>query len=169
MESYIYLLTLLPLIGFLINGIVGKKIGNEKLIGTISCLAVFVPFVIAVSTLLELISMPPDSRSIFIKYYEWITAGSFTASVSYLVDPLSITMVLIVTGVGTLIHIYSIGYMHGDPGFAKFFAYLNLFIFAMLNLVLADKTLFILSYRLLVSAEIYRRCGKEGIHCKQDR
>ena len=143
MESYIYLLTLLPLIGFLVNGIVGKRIGNEKLIGTISSLAVFIPFVIAVSTLMELISMPPDSRSIFIKYYEWISAGSFTASISYLVDPLSITMVLIVTGVGTLIHIYSIGYMHGDPGFAKFFAYLNLFIFAMLNLVLADNFLLI--------------------------
>jgi NADH-quinone oxidoreductase subunit L len=143
MESYIYLLTLLPFIGFLINGILGKKLGNEKLIGTISTLAVLVPFVIALSTLMELIAMPQDSRTIFIKYYEWITAGSFTASISYLIDPLSITMVLIVTGVGTLIHIYSIGYMHGDPAFAKFFAYLNLFIFAMLNLVLADNFLLI--------------------------
>jgi NADH-quinone oxidoreductase subunit L len=143
MESYIYLLTLLPLIGFLISGIFGKKIGNEKLIGTISTLAVFIPFIIGVASLLQLMSMPEDSRTIFVKYYDWITAGSFNASVSYLIDPLSIVMVLVVTGVGSLIHLYSIGYMHGDPGFAKFFAFLNLFIFAMLNLVLADNFLLI--------------------------
>lgn len=143
MESYIYLLTLLPLLGFLISGIFGKKIGNEKLVGTISTFAVIIPFVIGVGLLMQLLSMPADSRTILVKYYEWITAGTFTASVSYLIDPLSIVMVLIVTGVGSLIHIYSIGYMHRDPGFAKFFSFLNLFIFAMLNLVLADNFLLI--------------------------
>ncbi len=143
MESYVYLLTVIPLIGFLVSGILGRKIGNEKVVGSISSLAVFIPFIIGLLLLSELISMPSDSRTILVKYYEWITAGTFTASISYLIDPLSITMVLIVTGVGTLIHIYSIGYMHGDPGFAKFFAYLNLFIFAMLNLVLADNFLLI--------------------------
>lgn len=143
MEQYVYLLTVLPLAGFLISGIFGKKIGNKTLIGTISTLAVFIPFLIALGCLSQLMSMPEGSRAIFVKYYEWITAGTFTASVSYLLDPLSIVMVLIVTGVGSLIHLYSIGYMHNDPGFAKFFAYLNLFIFAMLNLVLADNFLLI--------------------------
>lgn len=143
MEQYIYLLTLIPFIGFLISGLLGKKIANEKLVGTISSLAVFVPFLIAVGCLMQLISMPAESRTLFVKYFDWMTVGNFSASVSYLIDPLSVTMVLIVTGVGTLIHIYSIGYMHGDPGFAKFFAYLNLFIFAMLNLVMADNFLLI--------------------------
>ena len=143
MSNLFYLVTLLPLAGFLINGLFGKKLKNEKLVGAISTLAVFIPFIIGVSTFFELLSMEPESRKIFLNYYNWITAGNFTVNYSYLVDPLSISVVLIVTGVGSLIHFYSIGYMHGDPGFAKFFAYLNLFIFAMLNLVLADNLLLV--------------------------
>jgi NADH-quinone oxidoreductase subunit L len=135
--------TLLPLVGFLFNGLFGKRIRNEKVIGTISTLAVLIPFLIAVLTFFELLSMEPEARSILLNYYNWISAGSFTVNYSYLVDTLSISLVLIITGIGALIHIYSIGYMHGDPGFAKFFAYLNLFIFAMLNLVLADNLLLV--------------------------
>ncbi len=138
-----YLATVLPLAGFLINGLFGKKLKNEKLIGSISTLAVFIPFVIGVVTFFELLSFPPESRSILINYYNWITAGSFTVSYAYLIDPLSISLFLIVTGIGFLIHLYSIGYMHGDPGFAKFFSFMNLFIFSMLNLVLADNFLLI--------------------------
>ncbi len=74
-------------------------------------------------------------------FFRWIAAGSLDVSFAYLLDPLSILMMLVVTGVGFLIHVYSIGYMHGDPGFWRFFAYLNLFIFAMLNLILADNFL----------------------------
>jgi len=143
MSNLFYLVTLLPLIGFLINGLFGKKLKNEYLVGAISTLAVFIPFIIGVSTFFELLSMEPESRKIFLNYYNWISAGNFTVNYSYLIDPLSISVVLIVTGVGSLIHFYSIGYMHGDPGFAKFFAYLNLFIFAMLNLVLADNLLLV--------------------------
>ena len=143
MSNLFYLVTLLPLAGFLINGLFGKKLKNEKLVGAISTLAVFIPFIIGVSTFFELLSMEPESRKIILNYYNWISAGNFTVNYSYLVDPLSISVVLIVTGVGSLIHFYSIGYMHGDPGFAKFFAYLNLFIFAMLNLVLADNLLLV--------------------------
>ena len=143
MSNLFYLVTLLPLAGFLINGLFGKKLKNEKLVGAISTLAVFIPFIIGVSTFFELLSMDPESRKIFLNYYNWISAGNFTVNYSYLVDPLSVSVVLIVTGVGSLIHLYSIGYMHGDPGFAKFFAYLNLFIFAMLNLVLADNLLLV--------------------------
>lgn len=143
MSNTFYLVTLLPLTGFLINGLFGKKIKNEKLVGAISTLAVFIPFLIAASTFFELLSMEPESRKIILNYYNWITAGNFTVNYSYLVDTLSICLVLVVTGVGSLIHLYSIGYMHGDPGFSKFFAFLNLFIFAMLNLVLADNLLLV--------------------------
>lgn len=143
MVNSFFLVTLLPLLGFLISGLLGKKLKNEKLIGTISTLAVFIPFVIGALTFFELLSVEPASRSIVLNFYNWITVGSFIVNYAYLIDPLSISLVLIVTGIGSLIHLYSIGYMHGDPGFAKFFAFLNLFIFAMLNLILADNFLLI--------------------------
>ena len=143
MINSFYLVTLLPLLGFIINGLFGKKLKNEKLIGAISTLAVFIPFLLGVFTLLELSSLEPESRKILITYYNWISAGSFSVNYSYLIDPLSISLVLVVTGIGSLIHLYSIGYMHGDPGFGKFFSFLNLFIFAMLNLILADNFLLV--------------------------
>ena len=143
MTNSFYLVTLLPLLGFLINGLFGRKLKNEKLIGGISTIAVFIPFIITVITMSELLSLPPESRKVIINYFSWISAGSFNVNYSYLIDPLSVTMVLVVTGIGSLIHLYSIGYMHGDRAFAKFFAYMNLFIFAMLNLVLADNFLLI--------------------------
>src|SRR5207342_3468598 len=71
----------------------------------------------------------------------WIPAGGFRVDVGFLMDPLSITMCLFITGIATLIHLYSIGYMHGDPRFSKFFVYLNLFVFSMLMLVLGDNLL----------------------------
>ncbi|MBK6773842.1 MAG: NADH-quinone oxidoreductase subunit L [Ignavibacteria bacterium] len=143
MINSFYLVTLLPLLGFIINGLFGKKLKNEKLIGAISTLAVFIPFLLGVFTLLELSTLEPESRKILITYYNWISAGSFSVNYSYLIDPLSISLVLVVTGIGSLIHLYSIGYMHGDPGFGKFFSFLNLFIFAMLNLILADNFLLV--------------------------
>jgi len=141
MINSFYLVTLLPLVGFLISGLLGKKLKNEKLIGAISTMAVFIPFIVGVVTFFELLSMEPESRKVVQNFYNWITVGSLNVNYAYLIDPLSISLVLIVTGIGSLIHLYSIGYMHGDPGFAKFFAFLNLFIFAMLNLVLADNFL----------------------------
>lgn len=141
MSNSFYLVTILPLAGFLINGLIGKKIRNEKVIGAISTLAVFIPFIIGTFMFFELLSNEPGSRSITLNYFNWIAAGNFSVNYAYYIDPLSISLVLIVTGIGALIHLYSIGYMHGDPGFAKFFAFLNLFIFAMLNLVLADNFL----------------------------
>lgn len=104
---------------------------------------VFIPFLIASVTFFQLLSFNPEERSIFVNYFSWITAGNLEINYAFLIDPLSMVMVLVITGIGFLIHVYSIGYMHGDPGFAKFFAYLNLFIFAMLHLVLADNFLLI--------------------------
>ena len=82
--------------------------------------------------------MTPESRVIDVNYFSWIQAGSFIANFGVHLDPLSAVMILVVTGVGLLIHIYSIGYMHGDPYYSRYFAYLNLFIFSMLILVLAN-------------------------------
>ncbi|GIR36572.1 MAG: hypothetical protein CM15mP49_19570 [Actinomycetota bacterium] len=76
-----------------------------------------------------------------ITLFEWIPSGELSIGLGFLADPLSITMALFVTGVGALIHMYAIGYMHGDPKFSKFFLYLNLFVFAMLMLVLGDNLL----------------------------
>ncbi|MEO5930832.1 MAG: NADH-quinone oxidoreductase subunit L [Candidatus Kapaibacterium sp.] len=132
---------LLPLIGFLINGLLGRKIGSEKAVGAIGTATVGIAFVLAIVMFAEMISLPPEHRRVMVDLVPWITAGQFSVDFSYQIDQLSIIFLLIITGIGTLIHIYSIGYMHGDPGFSRFFAYLNLFIFMMLNLVLADNFL----------------------------
>jgi NADH-quinone oxidoreductase subunit L len=141
MVEYVYLITLFPLIGFLINGIFGYKIKNEKVSGIIGSGTIFISFVISVVLLVQLLGLDAEQRSISVTLFNWINTGHFNISAAYLIDPLSIVMSLIVTGVGFLIHVYSIGYMHGDRGFARFFAFMNLFIFAMLNLVLADNFL----------------------------
>ncbi|MGD8748514.1 MAG: NADH-quinone oxidoreductase subunit L [Balneolaceae bacterium] len=136
------LIILLPFLGFLINGLIGlsSESFREKkaLIGTVSNLAVFIPFVIAVYFF---INMGHESEAIIADLFTWIQVGSFHVNIAYQLDQLSIVMILVVTGVGFLIHLYSIGYMWEDEGYWKFFAFLNLFIFAMLNLVMADNLL----------------------------
>ncbi|MEW6511465.1 MAG: NADH-quinone oxidoreductase subunit L [Bacteroidota bacterium] len=132
---------LLPLLGFLINGLFGRLIRNERIIGVIGSATVGGGFVIACLTLLEMLQLPPEERAFVVEFFPWIAAGGLSVNAAALVDQLSVLMMLIVTGVGFLIHVYSMGYMHGDPGYGRFFAYLNLFIFAMLTLVLADNFL----------------------------
>jgi NADH-quinone oxidoreductase subunit L len=134
-------IVLLPFIGFLINGLFGKKIHSEGLIGAIGSGVVGIALLLGAAIFLEMLNTPAEHREHTITLFQWVAAGSFAVDVAYQVDQLSILMTLIVTGVGFLIHIYSIGYMHGDPGFWRFFSYLNLFIFMMLNLVLADNFL----------------------------
>lgn len=138
MIDLIYLTIVLPLIGFLINGLFGKKIGNEKVIGIIGSGTVGISFLISLLALIETINLPVEQRSNVVELFSWLSVGGLDIHFAYLVDQLSLTMSLIVTGVGFLIHVYSIGYMHGDKGFFRFFAYLNLFIFAMMNLILGD-------------------------------
>lgn len=133
-------IVLLPFIGFLINGLLGKKF-SEKLSGMIGSSTVGLSFAIAVMIFFEMLKLPVEERSHIVNIFNWIAAGSISINAAYQVDQLSILMTLIVTGVGFLIHVYSIGYMHGDKGFWRFFAYLNLFIFMMLNLVLANNFL----------------------------
>jgi NADH-quinone oxidoreductase subunit L len=136
--SLIYLAVVFPLLGFLINGLFGRKIRNEKIIGIIGSLAVGIPFLISVGAFIETLSLPASKRQTIIELFNWINAGTLNVNIAYQVDQLSLIMALVVTGVGFIIHVYSIGYMHGDKSFWRFFAYLNLFIFAMMNLILAD-------------------------------
>jgi len=131
----------LPLIGFLINGLFGRKIGSETTVGAIGASAVGIAFIMAVIMFFDMLGMPAESRRVLVTLLPWISAGQFSVDFAYQIDQLSIIFLLIITGIGTLIHIYSIGYMHGDRSFSRFFAYLNLFIFMMLNLVLADNFL----------------------------
>lgn len=132
---------LIPFAGFLLNGLLGKKLNSELLSGLIGSGAIGAAFALAAWIFTEMLSAPAGGRSHVVHVFNWIAAGNFSVDIAYQVDQLSILMTLVVTGVGFLIHVYSIGYMHGDPAFWRFFAYLNLFIFMMLNLVLANNFL----------------------------
>ena len=96
---------------------------------------------ISLTAFLQMLRMPEESLPIVRNYFTWIQAGSFQATFGFMLDHLSGLMILIVTGVGFLIHVYSTAYMHDDPGFYRYFAYLNLFMFSMLTLVLANNYL----------------------------
>src|SRR5437879_1308361 len=115
------LIVLLPLIGFLINGLFGKRIPRTAS-GLIGSGAVGLSFGAALLVFFHMLGAPPGERSVTVTIFNWMSAGSFSVNVAYQLDQLSILMVLIVTGVGFLIHLYSIGYMSGDPGFSRFFA-----------------------------------------------
>ncbi|MEK6756542.1 MAG: NADH-quinone oxidoreductase subunit L [Bacteroidota bacterium] len=146
MFSYTPLIVLFPLLGFIFLGLIGWRLKSEKLIGIIGSGTVGLSFLVAAMLFFQMLGLQPEDRKHAVELFTWIstftgTPSSLTVPVAYQIDQLSILMTLIVTGVGFLIHVYSIGYMHGDPGFWRFFAYLNLFIFAMLNLVLADNFL----------------------------
>jgi NADH-quinone oxidoreductase subunit L len=140
MIDLVWLIPAFPLLGFLVNGLLGRN-WPEKVVGWIGCLSVGASFVVAFRIFLELISLPADQRSLERVLYGWIVSGDFQVSISFLVDPLSSVMLMVVTGVGFIIHVYSVGYMHGEVGFRRYFAYLNLFVFAMLMLVSANNLL----------------------------
>lgn len=129
---------LLPLLGFLINGLFGKFF-SKKIIHTIAIGAVLISFLISVWLTLKLNTIP--SKEVTVNLISWITVGNFNVNFGLLLDPLSSVMIMIITGIGTLIHIYSIGYMHHDKSYGRYFTYLNLFIFAMLILVLGSNML----------------------------
>ena len=135
----IVVLLVAPLVGFLINGLLGKWLkGNEKLSGWIGSLAVLVSLVCSI---IAFASLHGGAAPFDETLYEWITGESFAFNIGFRVDALTSVMLLVITGVGFLIHVYSIGYMHGDEGYTRYFAYLNLFIFAMLILVLGNNYL----------------------------
>ena len=131
------LILLLPLAGAILNGVTPLFLKDlrtrETLLGTLGTAVVAVPFVIACYLFVTFGGEP-----IVADYFTWMAAGDLELAFAYRIDELSLIMTLVVTGVGGIIHFYSLGYMHGDSGYWRFFSYLNLFIFAMLNLVLAN-------------------------------
>jgi NADH-quinone oxidoreductase subunit L len=135
MIDLVWLVPLIPLIGFIVNGL-GRNTLSKGLIGSIGSGVILISFLLSIGIFLELGSDVVKSHEVFL--FDWISAGTLKIPLSFLIDPLSSIMLLIITGVGFLIHIYSIGYMHDDAGFGKFFSYLNLFIFFMLLLVLGS-------------------------------
>ena len=134
-NSLLWLIPLLPLLGFVINGL-GRNRLSKPLIGVIGSGVILASFALSVALFFELGA--GTQKQFTIDLFDWISAGNLHIPLSFLYDPLSSIMLLIITGVGFLIHIYSVGYMHDDAGFGKFFSYLNLFIFFMLILVLGS-------------------------------
>ena len=140
MYDKLWLIPFFPLVGAIINGLLGKRfIRNETAIGAIGTGAVFLSFMVSASYFFQLLGDPVKVHQQIIT--SWMSVGSLQVDWGFLLDPLSAVMLMVVTGVGTLIHLYSIGYMHGEDGFYRFFSYLNLFVFAMLMLVLGNNAL----------------------------
>ena len=138
MIKLVALIPLFPLLGFLINGFFGKKM-SKGLSGTIASLSVLASFIVSVLIFIELEHNPIKEHVVCV--FSWINSDTLKIPFEFLIDPLSSWFLLIITGIGFLIHIYSIGYMHDDEGFSRFFTYLNLFIFFMLLLVLGNNYL----------------------------
>ncbi|MFB9121062.1 NADH-quinone oxidoreductase subunit L [Bergeyella porcorum] len=137
MENLIFAIVLLPLAGFIINGLFGKFL-PKNLVGGIATLVVFTAFCIATYLFLN---FDKTSQPIIVRAFEWFRVNGIQVNFGFQIDQLSLMMVMIITGIGSLIHLYSIGYMHEDKGFYRFFAYLNLFVFMMLLLVMGSNYL----------------------------
>lgn len=137
MDFIVGLIPLAPLLGFLLIGLLNRQL-RQWLVALIACSSILFSFIFSV---VLFFTLNDDQTALTYTAFDWITTGNFSVSFSFLVDPLSILMMLIITGVGFLIHVYSIGYMHGDDGFNRYFAYLNLFIFFMLLLVMGSNYL----------------------------
>jgi NADH-quinone oxidoreductase subunit L len=142
--DYLRWIVFLPLIGAIVNGLLGSTIQKRMGKGAISflaCAPVIIAFVLSLVAFLALTGLEAEQRFLIDRLYTWINLGSLKADMAFWVDPLSAVMILVVTGVGGLIHIYATGYMHEDNAYWRFFAYLNLFTAAMLTLVMADNLL----------------------------
>ncbi len=138
MELLIWLIPLLPFVGFLLNVFVIRR---ERQAGLVASGLVLGSFVVTLIAVAMLAGLPPEERRVVSVAWEWINTGSFQVPFAIMFDPLTAVMALLITGVGGLIHIYSIGYMHGDPRVVRYFAYLNLFVTMMLFLVMANNLL----------------------------
>ena len=140
LTTLLLLVPLLPLAGAALNALVGRKLGHTAS-GMLATAAVGASFVLSLVLFARMSALPEESREILVHLADWIQVGSLSLQWSLLLDPLSMVYILFVSGVATLIHLYSIGYMKGDTGFARYFAYLNLFCFSMLTLVLGGNLL----------------------------
>ncbi len=141
----IWLVLGLPLVGFLVHALFGKAIIDllgarlgKKMVGGLAVLPIATAFAIGIGLTYQLAQSPPEARNVTLRLFDWITIKSLSVPFEVLIDPLSMTMVLIITGVGALIHLYATGYMSEERDYARFFTYLNLFIAFMLVLVLGN-------------------------------
>jgi NADH-quinone oxidoreductase subunit L len=144
MIEFVWLIPLFPAIGFLINGLIGRWFNLDKrIVGSVACSALGLSFLFSILIFFSLLKLSPEARAAVPDkvLFNWIMSGDLKTVIGYKVDPLSIVMALVVSGVSFFIHIYSVGYMHDDRGFTRYFAYLNLFVFMMLTLVLANNFL----------------------------
>ena len=140
MLDLVWLIPALPLAGFLLILLFGRILGEPRA-GILATLMTASSFLVVVGVYFDLLSRTAEERHHVVTLFSWLPVGSLHVDMALLADPLSITMALFVTGIGSLIHLYAIGYMHGDPKFSKFFLYLNLFVFSMLMLVLGENLL----------------------------
>src|SRR5882672_931627 len=139
--TFIRLIVLLPLLGAAINFLAGawlQKTFGKRAISLVGCGVVVLAFVLALRGFFAMLGLPPENRFMLDDLWRWFDVGGLNLDIAFWLDPLSMVMTLIITGIGGLIHIYSTGYMHDDDGYWRFFAWLNLFTFAMLVLVLGD-------------------------------
>ncbi|MEQ1912625.1 MAG: NADH-quinone oxidoreductase subunit L, partial [Vicinamibacterales bacterium] len=136
------LIPLFPFIGFLVNASIGRRL-SKSASGLVAVAAMVASFAVALTSVIQLAGLPEESRAIVQNVFTWIASGDFTADFSLRVDPLSALMILVITGIGSLIHIYSTSYMHEEPDseYARYFSYLNLFASFMLVLVLGSNFL----------------------------
>ena len=136
------LIPLFPFLGFLVNAVLGRRL-PKAVSGGLACAAMLAAFAVALAQVMALAALPPESREISHTVFTWIKSGDFALDLTFRLDPLSALMILVITGIGSLIHIYSTAYMHEetDSDFARFFSYLNLFVFFMLLLVLGSNFL----------------------------
>ena len=140
MLDLVWLIPALPLVGGLLLVVFGAKLGEPRA-GWLATLATAASFAVTVAVYFDMLGRSAEERTHVVTLFQWIPVGSLQIDLAFLADPLSVTMALFVTGIGSLIHLYAVGYMHGDPKFSKFFLYLNLFVFSMLMLVLGENLL----------------------------
>ncbi len=144
MFGYAWLILIFPLLGFIGLSWFGNRFPKQW-VGWAGCGTILLSFVVSLVAFIDLLVLEPDQRVGHVAtLYHWISSGSFSLNLAILIDPLSVFMFLIVTGVGFVIHVYSIGYMEEDPEFSRYFSYLNLFVFSMLLLVAAADFFFLI-------------------------
>src|SRR5215216_620689 len=154
MQTSAWLILLFPLAGTVINGL-GYRVLPGKTVGWIGTAAILGAFVAAVLTFIALQDRSEEHRQVVYTAYDYANSAGVDGTLSILVDPLSVFMALVVTGVSTLIHLYSVAYVWSDRGYARFFAYLNYFVFSMLLLVLAANFLILIIGWAFVGAASY--------------
>src|SRR5262245_55979088 len=136
------LIPLLPFLGFLVNASFGRRL-SKAAAGAVACAAMIGSLLVSAAAVWRLAALAPEVRTIVQRVFTWISSGDFSVAFTLRVDPLSAVMILVVTGIGSLIHVYSTAYMHeeSDSEFARYFSYLNLFAAFMLVLVLGSNFL----------------------------